>query len=256
MKRILLFPLFFAFVAFLGSAPTSHAALSDQVAAANAALAAGHPLEALDTYKALLSAPELAGSGSSELWYNRGLAEEKNGDAAAASLSFRRALLLDPGFAPARRQLAAMLGLLGLQAPMGWKETLSEKIHPEIMILGGAVVGWIGALLFVVLWIAGPRRKSWILFTLFLFVFGHGCSILGTWIDPRRTASKEAVVVAKSGSPLKETPADTASSLTVIPPGTLITILSRNGAWWYITAGRHINGWITSDTALPLIPSR
>jgi len=121
-------------------APYLRASLSDQVGAANAALEAGHPIEALDTYKALLAAPEFAKRGSSELWYNRGLAEEKNGDAAAASLSFRRALLLDPGFAPAQRQLTAMLGLLGLPAPTGWRERVHAAVHPETLILVGAEV--------------------------------------------------------------------------------------------------------------------
>jgi hypothetical protein len=233
----------------------ARASLSDQVSAANAAMTAGHPIEALETYKSLLASPEFANKGSSELWYNRGLAEEKNGNAAAASLSFRRALLLDPGFAPARRKLAADLGLLGLPAPSGWQEQVRAAIHPERLILAGAVVGWIGALTCVLVVIAGPRKKGLIAATLFLFILGHGVSIVGTFADPRRTAEKEAVVTAKEAPPLRQTPADSADSQITIPPGTLLTILSRNGAWWYVSAGPGLTGWISSDAATPLLPS-
>jgi len=216
---------------------------------------AGHPIEALDTYKALLAAPEFADKGSSELWYNRGLAEEKNGDAAAASLSFRRALLLDPGFAPAQRQLTSVLGLLGLPVPEGWRERVHSSIHPEKLILLGAVLGWIGALTFVVVVIVGPRKKWLIAFTLFLFIAGHGASLVGTFADPRRTAASEAVVTSKDAPALRQTPADSADSQSAVPPGTLLTILSRNGAWWYVAAGPGLTGWIPSDTATPLLPS-
>jgi len=236
-------------------APYLRASLSDQVGAANAALEAGHPIEALDTYKALLAAPEFAKRGSSELWYNRGLAEEKNGDAAAASLSFRRALLLDPGFAPAQRQLTAMLGLLGLPAPTGWRERVHAAVHPETLILVGAVVGWIGAITFVVVVIVGPRKKGLIFLTILIFILGHGTSVIGTFADPRRTAASEAVVTAKDAPPLRQTPADSADSQATVPPGTLLTILSRNGAWWYVAAGPGLTGWIPSDTATPLLPS-
>jgi len=255
MKRLFIqIPVAVMALVFL-SAHDVRASLSDQVAAANAALAAGHPIEALDTYKALLAAPEFADKGSSELWYNRGLAEEKNGDAAAASLSFRRALLLDPGFAPAQRQLAAMMGLLGLPAPTGWLERIRASVHPETLILAGAVVGWIGALTFVVVVIVGPRKKGLVVLTLLLFILGHGASALGTLADPRRSAASEAVVTAKDAPSLRQTPADSADSQATVPPGTLLTILSRNGVWWYVAAGPGLTGWIPSDTATPLLPS-
>lgn len=235
--------------------PGARATLSDQVGAANAALAAGHPIDALDAYKALLASPELANKGSAELWYNRGLAEEKNGDAAAASLSFRRALLLNPSFAPAQRQLASVLGMLGLPVPSGWRVSIHSAVHPEVVILAGAVVGWIGALTFVVVVVAGPRRKVLIALTLLLLILGHGASILGTLADPRRTAGSEAVVTAKDAPALRQTPADSADSTSSIPSGSLLTILSRNGAWWYVSAGPGLTGWISSDTATPLLPS-
>ena len=109
IKRI--FPRIFT-VSLLLAVPvvvSLHAGLSEDFASANANLASGHADEALSTYKTLLTYPEFKTSGSAEIWYNRGLAEMQTGDAVAASLSFRRALLLDPALAPARMELAKTL---------------------------------------------------------------------------------------------------------------------------------------------------
>lgn len=253
-RRRLVPALLVVFAGFLAAVQPLGASLSDQVASANAALAAGRPIEALESYRAILSSPSLICSGSTELWYNRGLAEEKNGDAAAASLSFRRALLLDPGFAPARVQLATVLGILGLPESAGWREQVTAILHPETLVLGGAIAGWIGVLLLVVLLFKRPRRKGFIAASLLLAVAGHGCSVFGTLADPRTSADGKGVVISKSATELRATPADSAASLTSVPPGTSVRILSRNGAWWYVSPAPGLTGWIPSTTVSPLLP--
>lgn len=232
-----------------------HAGVREQASSAAASLRAGHPIEALETYRTLLTSPQFATAGSPELWYDRGLAEERTGDAAAASLSFRRALLLDPGFPAARRQLALVLGTLGLPAPPdGWRERLHSWIHPERLILAGVITGWSGGLLITFLLLRGPRRKGWIALSLVLLIGGHGASVFGTMTDPRRTARDEAVVTAKTGPVLRATPADSGTSGGTLSSGTLISVLSRNGAWWYVSAGSGLTGWIHSDTVAALLP--
>ena len=232
-----------------------HAGVPEQGASADASLRSGHPLEALATYRSLLTSPQFATAGSPELWYNRGLAEEKTGDAAAASLSFRRALLLDPGFAPAQRQLAVVLGTLGLPTQNNWQAQVCGTIHPERLIIGGAVVGWIGALALVALFFLARSLKGWIAFALLLLVLGHGVSVFGTLIDPRREAASQAVVTSKTAPTLHATPADNGTAAGTVPPGTLISVLSRNGAWWYVVAGPGQTGWIPSDTVTSLLPT-
>lgn len=232
-----------------------HAGVAEQVTTANNDLRSGHPLDALARYRTLLTDPAfLTKEGSPELWYNRGLAEEKTGDAAAASLSFRRALLLDPGFAPAQRQLATVLATLGLPVPKDWKLGLYAVVIPERLMIVGSTVGWIGTLLFVVLLFHGPRKKGIILLSLLLLIAGHGSAIFGSLIDPRRTAVDRAVVISKSAPALRSTPADNASPGGTVAPGTVISVLSRNGAWWYVAAGPGQTGWIPSDTVSPLLP--
>lgn len=239
----------------LSSPVLLQAALADRMETANAALASGRPNEALADYKEILASPELAKSSSAELWYNRGLAEEKKGESAASSLSFRRALLLDPGFTPARRQLVTVLEKIGVSAPLSWQEKLLGLVHPETMILVGTVAGWIGVMALVVLLVGDPRRKGLIALAIFLAAAGHGCSAFGTMIDPRRTAGSKAVVISRTSPVLRATPADSATSSGSLPPGTLITVLSRNGDWWYVASGSGLTGWIPSETASSLLPS-
>lgn len=228
-----------------------------KAAAANASLLSGHPIDALASYTQLLESPQFARVGSPELWCNRGLAEEKTGDPAAASLSFRRALLLDPGFVPAQQQLAVVLTALGLPTPSARMSRLFTILSPEEMILGGAVLGWIGLFLLVILLVRGPRRRGYIVSALLALILGHGASLLGSLIDPRRGAEHKAVVTAKKGPALRSTPADSATVIGNLAPGAVITILSQNGAWWYVSSGRGKaaqQGWILSEVATPLLP--
>jgi hypothetical protein len=263
MKRLLLLAsIALALAMVMAPAPSLLAAPPGQSAekatAANAALLSGHPLDALAGYRELLDAPQFARVGSPELWCNRGFAEEKTGDPAVASLSFRRALLLDPGFVPAQRQLAVVLGTLGLPAPSPGKARLFKILSPEVMILGGATLGWIGLFLIVVLLVHGPHRKAYVVTALLALLLGHGVSVFGSFVDPRRTAGHEAVVTAKKAPALRSTPADSATTNGTLSPGTLITILSRNGAWWYVSSGSGMasqKGWILSDAATPLLPA-
>jgi hypothetical protein len=251
MKRL---PLLLILVAF-STVLSVRAGLPEDFFTANENLASGHADEALATYKTLLTHPDFRTSGSAEIWYNRGLAEMETGDTVEASLSFRRALLLDPASVPARIQLTKTLLALGLPVPDGWKERISRFLHPEVMIVGGAVIGWIGALSLVVLIFKASRMKGLIALALLLIVVGHGASVLGTLADPRRTASDKAVLTSKDRVTLRSTPADSATESGKLDPGALISILSRNGTWWYVATGLGQSGWIHANTATPLLSS-
>lgn len=232
------------------------AGMSDDIASANNALMAGNAAAALTEYQQILDSPEFAKFSSPQLWYNRGLAEEKTGDMPAAALSFRRALLLDPTLAVARNALASTLGTLGAPASIapGWRDQMLERIHPKLLIVGGAIVGWSGVFLLVVFVMQKKRKASLIALALVAVIIGHGGTLLGSLIDPRRLAAAEAVVMAKNAPTLRATPADSATSLGTLSPGSLITILSRNGMWWYVADGSGQTGWIPSTTVTPLLP--
>jgi hypothetical protein len=242
------------FVVCICSLGQLHAAPADEALSANHSLSDGSPAEALSKYQMILDSPHPAAFSSPELWYHRGLAEQKMGDQIAASLSLRRAVLLDPSFTPAVNALTSVLASLGLPTATHWQGELLTRVHPDVLILGGAMMGWLGVLLFVYLLMAGPRRPSLIAWALVACILGHGLSLLGTFADPRRLAQDEAVVTAKSPPTLRETPADSAQANGTLAPGSLITILSRNGAWWKVSDGTH-TGWISSTTVTPLLPA-
>ena len=246
--------LFVAAAVWLLLLPSLQAALQEEVAGANASLVSGHPAEALSSYGRLLTERQPAGSSSPELWYNRGLAEQKAGMPAAASLSFRRALLLDPTLAPARKELSATLQVLGLPGSTGWQERVFSRIHPETLVLWGSILGWIGLLLLVVLLPGGSRNKLPVLLALGAVLLGQGAAALGGVTDPRRTARDLAVVTAATAPILRGTPADSGTPAGPLAPGTLISILSKNGSWWYVSGGPGQTGWIPANTATPLLP--
>jgi uncharacterized protein YgiM (DUF1202 family) len=122
------------------------------------------------------------------------------------------------------------------------------------MIVGGSILGWIGVLILVMALFVKPRSAPLIFLALTGCVLGHGLTILGSMIDPRRIAASEAVVIAKSAPLLRATPVDSASASGTLPPGSLITVLSRNGMWWYVADGSGQTGWIPANTATPLLP--
>ncbi len=230
------------------------AAITDQATAAGEALRAGHPLDALARYRTLLTDPAFLKEGSPELWYNRALAEEKTGDAPGATLSLRRALLLDPGFLPAQQRLAVLCVSLGIPISKDWRQGVCSAVLPERLIIAGSVVGWIGVLLFVVLFFQVPRKRGWLALALAVFIAGHGVAVFGTLIDPRRIAVDQAVVTSGKAPVLRATPSDNGTPAGTVAPGSLISVLSRNGAWWYVAAGPGQTGWIPSDTVTPLLP--
>ena len=230
-------------------------AVTDDLGSANAALSGGHPPEAIAAYQAILASPRLVSSSAPEIWHNLGLAQDKIGDSVAASLSLRRALLLDPTFQPAGRKLAEILGTLGVPYSADYRQQVLMRVHPDTLILGGAILGWFGVFLFVVLLLAAPRRPALIALALTFLILGHGISLFGSLIDPRRTATDAALVTAKTAPVLRATPADSGASLGTMPPGSLITILSRNGVWWYVSGGPGHTGWIPSNTVTPLLPA-
>jgi hypothetical protein len=235
--------------------PCLHADVASQAQAAAVSLRSGHSIDATSRYRTLLTDPAFREAGSPELWYNLGLAEEKSADAAGASLSFRRALLLDPTFAPARRQLETVLGTLGLPAPSGWYESVRRSLHPELLIVAGSIIGWAGVFVLIFLIFLAPRRKLWIAAAIVLVIAGHGASALGTLVDPRRVAADKAVVTAKKAPILHATPADSGAPGGTLTPGLLVSVLSRNGSWWYVSGGPGLTGWIPSDTVTPLLPA-
>ena len=90
-------------------------------------------------------------TASPEQYYNQALTEEAQGDLAAASLSLRRALVLDPTLGIAQAQLQEVLKKMGLPAETTWQTKFASRFVPEYLTIIGALIGWSAAL--IVIWI-------------------------------------------------------------------------------------------------------
>ncbi|HLB34393.1 MAG: hypothetical protein A3F67_01825 [Verrucomicrobia bacterium RIFCSPHIGHO2_12_FULL_41_10] len=217
---------------------------------------------------------------SPERYYNEALVAKEKGDLPAASLALRRALILNPTFAPALNQLSEVLTTMGLPQEISWQTKLAAKVSPETLALVGTLVGWSAA--FVVIWLfftrnlssqdssIRKRRKRWPLFlAILVFLLGHAVAFLGTTIDPRTSAQEKVVLLPKSvlkdvsgnnqerpkETPLRATPVDNAAPIAQLSTGSCLTLLSRHGVWSYVRTHVGQEGWIPSATLQSLIPT-
>jgi len=148
-----------------------------------------------------------------------------------------------------------VLGTLGLPAPSGWRESVSKSFHPEFLTVAGSIIGWAGIFALILLIFLAPHRKFTIAAVIALVILGHGAAALGMLVDPRRVVAGKAVVTAEKAPVLHATPADSGAPGGTLTPGLLVSVLSRNGAWWYVSGGPGLTGWIPSDTVTPLLPA-
>lgn len=216
--------------------------------------------------------PTDAHVGSPEHYYNDALIAESEGKTLDALLALRRALVLNPGFHVAQEHLSLLLKKMDLPPESSWQDRLAARYSPETLILTGSLVGWSGALLFVVLLFMalGASEKSFakkrwpFVVALFFFFLGHGAAFFGTMIDPRMRAREEVMIKNKTslsgdsssscGIALRSTPADTASILVQLPPGVCVKLLSQHGVWSYVKTPNGQTGWIPSSVMESVVP--
>jgi len=223
------------------------------------------------------SAPQQTLIGSPEEYYNEALAEKEQGNLPEASLSLRRALVLDPTLAVARQQLKEVLSKMGLSMESSWQQKLASRYAPEKLTLMGTIIGWSATLALVVVFFlqilsSAKKPKQWGLF-FFVLIFclvGHAISVLGVMIDPRLRARYEVVLLPKRDTraalehrsdrpatiPLRSTPADAASTIAQLPIGSCLILLSQHGAWSYVRTAAGQEGWIASSSLEFLIPRK
>ncbi len=212
---------------------------------------------------------------SPEHYYNDALTAEAQGNVLEASLALRRALILDPSLKIAQERLDVLLKKMDLPREASWQARLAARSSPETLVLVGSLVGWSAALLFVgMLFVvlgsssSSKKKRRWPFVVILSFFFlGHAVAFLGTMIDPRMRARHEVMVIPKNngiaeeehsssphGTALRSAPADNASIVVELPPGTCLTLLSQHGVWSYVQTALGQSGWISSAILEPLIP--
>lgn len=226
-------------------------ALADNVQDGNAAFAKGDFPAAIRAYETALA----AGPQSAGLYYNLATAQVKAGERAQAALNFRRALMLDPGFADARVSLSEIERSQGVPAVKeSWQSRVAAKVPLNALFISGAVVFWVGA--FVLL--AGffrPRKFAPVLTGLILAALGGAVFTVGALADPKLSDRNAGVIVTSEDVALLSAPADQSATVTKLAPSASVRILGASGEWTYCQTPAGEKGWLLSSSLKRVIPA-
>ena len=187
---------------------------------------------------------------SAAVFFELGRALNKTGQEARAALNFRRALVLDPRFAPARTALQEANTALGISpVKKDWRSQVVERIPLDSLALAGAAIFWAGAFAGLAAFL-GRRLVAGILILIF------GLSLLGVaWVcDPRIELANTAVVLTNGGAVLRSSPADQSEKIASLPQGGIVNLLSQRGRWFYGQVPGGLKGWFLTEGIVPLIP--
>lgn len=191
---------------------------------------------------------EAEGDGA-PLHFNLGNCALKGGDLGRAILEYRRALRLDPGFEPAKKNLEAARRLLPARVPPyavpPWEAFLASLPQglPEAAVLAFSLLACLSAALVLLLAPGGARRlwarllaASVLLGLLSVFLLAGSDAVL-----PRR---RPVVVVAPAE--VTAAPESGGKVLAVLPPGSEILRVAEAGSRSLVLWGEG-RGWTDSS---------
>ena len=194
-------------------------------------------------------------SPSAGIFYELGRAYDGLGNNARAALSFQRSLLLDPRFAPARAALREAQTKLGIPQPKPrWQTKLAEFVPLDPVSLVATALFWFGAFFFLIS-IFSDHKKSRVLVSVASLVIAIGL-LTSVWLsDPRVAHRDTAMILASGGTTALASPAEQSEKVASLPEGSLITILSQRGRWFFAKLPSGANGWLLTDGVVPVIPN-
>lgn len=188
-------------------------------------------------------------------FFELGRALNKSGQEARAALNFRRALVLDPRFAPARTALHEANVALGISpAKPGWRAQVEERIPMDALTLAGTVLFWIGAFSVLAAFVPSSFRRLRMVGGLLMVLLGFSAFSLVWFCDPRIACGNAAIVLTNGGSSLLSSPADQSEKMASLPQGSVVNILSQRGRWFYGQLPEGAKGWFLTEGIVPLIP--
>ena len=214
-------------------------------AKANEEFAAGHFLEAIDGYKALVQ----SGPWSATLFYDLGNAYFRAGDFGQAILNYERALALEPRHPEAEANLRiARDEARALELAVTAPERSLQLLTLSQYTIGAAIAFWLG-IFGIVIWIFYRRRWASLiaLSILSLLVFASAVAAI-IWIDNGNKGSTLAIVTDK-GVEARVATAENANTVLALPAGSEIRIVSKRGDWIYAVLPNNLRGWIPAKSA-------
>lgn len=197
----------------------------------------------------------LSSAPSAEGFYDVGLAHEKSGQPVEAALNYQRALLLDPGLGAARNALAKLAASKSIPLrPPAWTNDVAAFLHPDTLVLLGALLLWGGAFGLVFATQARSRRTGLNALAGLALIFGAAALAAGWLADARMTSRALALVVAKDGAEVLTSPAHNSTPILSLPAGTTVDVLSPRGPWSYVDLNGAQRGWVQTERLRPVVP--
>jgi tetratricopeptide (TPR) repeat protein len=193
---------------------------------------------------------------SAALYFELGQSLEKSGNEPEAALAFRRAAILDPGFAPAGNALQESNAQLGApQQKPGWRGLVAARLPVDPAALAAAVLFWLGAFLFLSSLAFEKTNARLRNLGLLSAATGLILAVAAFVADPRIPASREVAILTPNGSTLYKIPSeDPAEKIATLNAGTVLRILSARGRWFHGELPGGQRGWFPQEGSMPVIP--
>jgi len=238
-------------------AASSLASFASALTDADTAFAAGDYPAAMRAYESALSSE----GPSAGLYYNLAMTQLKQGQPAEASLSLRRAILLDPQLTDARVALSDIERSQGVPPAVSggwrahWRQIVAERIPLQVLTIAGSTIAWVGAFAMLAA-IFLSRRKFWPVVGAFaLLAVGKGLFFVAYLSDPRVSERRAAVVLDAAGVSLLSAPADQSAVVAKIPAGGNVYVHRKSGDWTYCETPNGEKGWTATKALERVVPT-
>ncbi|MEC7862719.1 MAG: hypothetical protein VYC70_08800 [Verrucomicrobiota bacterium] len=243
----------FIFVLLYSSANQSVADLAeaeDNFARGSAFLNDDKYEKALQSFTSLINEEQFA----PELFLQIGNAHYRLQDIGSAALSYRRALLLKSSLFEARQNLTLIKNKVGF---------IDTELLGSHQVLTSSNESFISTLLAISLWLIGigviliilkiRHRKS----VITLLVIGVLCASSSAILSRAKDSSRpdpRTNIVTKNNTIARTAPAQSASTIITLPPGSSVILISGRGTWSYIKLPNELHGWVRTESLEELWP--
>ncbi len=215
-----------------------------------AAFDAGKYAEAKEIFRETLD----PNSPSPVGYFNFGCPSYMLGEYPTATLAFERALLLAPNDSRIRSAFHNSLAKLPGAKPdddgsfSGFAASLRDRVRPDQYML-------IGSFCFFVLGIFSlcgkfTGKRALVVFMLAIIVI---CAA-ALWSQIRTTYSPDRARITAARAEMHRLPAASGSVAGIIPGGSEVTVVSRNGSWVQIRLANGSGGWVKDGEVEEILP--
>lgn len=177
-------------------------------------------------------------------WYNLGNAHHGTGDVGRAVWAWRRALELEPRNGAARRNLRLAAGVTAFDgAPPRFGLTAGEA---GLLL---ALCWWLGAGALALRWLRAGRSGR----AITMAAVAGAAAVLG--LGAASLLRPPAAVALHDSTPLLAGPAIRSDTVAVVPAGTPVRIVGREGPWLRVRTSDRAEGWGSPDRFAEITPA-